>query len=139
MQGYFHQLQTPTESDRYELGKDFPRIAEIELIIHKATGRLLATVQNGDGGEFAHYLRSSKGTWKQLTKFGDGHVQVVFGPGSDLLVISNKGAPRSQILRMPESGKVSSAKLVMPQSEDVIAFVLKEFGRPFKAAEHEKP
>ena len=39
--------------DRYELGKDLPRIAEIRLETRQPTGRLLATVQNGDGGEFA--------------------------------------------------------------------------------------
>ena len=27
---YFHELGTPSEKDRYELGKDFPRIAEIQ-------------------------------------------------------------------------------------------------------------
>lgn len=120
MQVYFHALQTPTTADRYEIGKDFPRIAEIELTMHAATGRLLATVQNGDGGEFAHYLRSDKGAWKELTKFADGHVQVAFGPGTDLLVISNKGAPRGQVLRMPASGSVDKAKVVVPQSDDTI-------------------
>ena len=30
-QVYFHALGTPTEKDRYELGKDLPRIAEIKL------------------------------------------------------------------------------------------------------------
>ena len=28
---YFHELGTPTDKDRYELGKDLPRIAEIKL------------------------------------------------------------------------------------------------------------
>ncbi len=120
MQVYYHRLGTPTEGDRYELGKDFPRIAEIELTMHPASGRLLATVQNGDGGEFAHYLRSKKGTWTQLSKFGDGHVQFVFGPGSDLLVISNQDAPRGKVLRMKENSTVDKAKLVIPQSEDTI-------------------
>src|SRR5262249_12875356 len=52
---YFHELGTATEKDRYELGKDLPRIAEIRAWMHDATGRLLCTVQNGDGGGFAHY------------------------------------------------------------------------------------
>ena len=39
-------------ADRYELGKDFPRVAEIEFEMDNASGTLLATVQNGDGGQF---------------------------------------------------------------------------------------
>ena len=38
-QVYFHELGTPTEKDRYELGKDLPRIAEIKLEVDDATGR----------------------------------------------------------------------------------------------------
>src|SRR5262249_33049893 len=63
---YFHQLGTPTENDRYELGKDFPRIAEIQFEMHEQSGTLLATVQNGDGGEFAQFLRTSQGRWVRL-------------------------------------------------------------------------
>src|SRR5205823_4906736 len=58
---YFHELGTATEKDRYELGKELPRIAEIKVWTHDATGRLLCTVQNGDGGEFAHYVRDRDG------------------------------------------------------------------------------
>jgi len=32
---------------------------------------LLVTIQNGDGGEFAHYLKDSAGNWTQLSKFAD--------------------------------------------------------------------
>src|SRR5205814_7658684 len=49
---YFHALGTPTEKDRYELGKDLPRIVELRPQMHNATGRLLVSAQNGDGGEF---------------------------------------------------------------------------------------
>src|SRR4029079_19214422 len=37
-QAYFHKLGTPTETDRYEIGRDFPRIAEIEFDMHDKTG-----------------------------------------------------------------------------------------------------
>lgn len=120
-QVYFHALGTPTAKDRYEIGKDFPRIAEIELTMHAPTGRLLATVQDGDGGEFAHYIRAPKtSAWKQYTEFKDGHVQIAFGPGTDLLVISNKGAPRGKLLRMPASGSVDKAKVVVPEGKDTL-------------------
>ena len=46
-QVYFHKLGTPTEGDRYEFGKGFPRIAEIQLEMEPISGRLMVTVQNG--------------------------------------------------------------------------------------------
>ena len=52
-QVYFHARGTKAENDRFELGKGFPRIAEIQLEMDDRTGRVLANVQNGDGGEFA--------------------------------------------------------------------------------------
>src|SRR5262249_19144184 len=42
---YFHALGTPTEKDRYELGKDLPRIAEIKVETDQGSGRVLASVQ----------------------------------------------------------------------------------------------
>ena len=55
-QVYLHRLGEPTEKDRYELGRGLPRIAEIQLDADQRTDRVLATVQDGDGGEFAHFL-----------------------------------------------------------------------------------
>ena len=100
-QVYFHELGTPTADDRYELGKDSPRIAETELKIDRRTGRVLATMQNGDGGEFAHYLREPDGKWRQFSKFEDKIIQAEFGPNDDLFVVSRKDAPRGKILRVP--------------------------------------
>jgi len=55
-QVWFHRLGTPVSEDRYEIGKEFPRIAEIELETSKDGQWILASVANGDGGDFAHYL-----------------------------------------------------------------------------------
>ena len=98
---YFHKLGTSPESDRYELGKGFPAVAEIEFEMHESSGTLLATVQNGDGGEFAHYLRQPAGQWAQFSRFDDKIVQATFGPKSDLYLIAREDAPRGKILRMP--------------------------------------
>ena len=78
-QVYFHQIGTPVAQDRYEVGKEFPRIAEIELSASPDGKRFLATVANGDGGEFAHYLREPSGQWRQVTRFSDGVVRAEFG------------------------------------------------------------
>jgi hypothetical protein len=48
-QVYFHKLGTPVATDRYVIGRELPRIAEIAL---DGGGQryLLADVRNGDGG-----------------------------------------------------------------------------------------
>jgi prolyl oligopeptidase len=120
-QVYFHELGTATERDRYELGKDLPRIAEIRLDMNDRTGHLLATVQNGDGGEFAHYLRAPGGAWTQVSQFSDKTVQVVFGPDRDLYAVSRKDAPRGKVLHTTlATPDFDKARVVIPQGEDTI-------------------
>src|ERR1700719_843093 len=76
---YFHELGTADTEDTYSLGKDFPRIAEIKLEASRDGKFILATVANGDGGDFAHYLLGPDGTWKQLTQFSDQIKQARIG------------------------------------------------------------
>jgi prolyl oligopeptidase len=120
-QVYFHKLGTPTSEDKYEIGEDSPRIAETELKIDPRTGRLLATIQNGDGGEFAHYLRETDGSWRQFTKFEDRIIQAEFGPHDDLYVVSVADAPHGKILHVPiDTLDVAGAKTVVPEGDDTI-------------------
>ncbi len=120
-QAYFHKLGTPTADDRYELGKDFPRVAEIEFELHEPTGTLLATVQNGDGGEFAHYLRSPAGAWSRISDFKDQIIQATFGPNSDLYLISRVNAPHGKIVRLPLSApQLENVKQIVPEGTDTI-------------------
>src|SRR5437588_6669771 len=74
-QVYFHKLGRPDTEDTYSIGKDFPRIAEVVLEASRDGKYILATVANGDGGDFAHYLLgpdgSALGGWKQITQFSD--------------------------------------------------------------------
>ena len=131
-QVYFHKLGTDPKQDTYVIGKDFPRIAEIQLHTSDDGRWLLAAVGNGDGGQFAHYLMDSEGKWTQLTHFEDGIVSVKFGPGERggdgaLFLLSRKNAPRGKILRISlaqaEHGKpeplrldLTQAKVIVPQS-----------------------
>ncbi len=116
-QVYFHKLGTNPAQDTYVLGKDFPRIAEIHLLASDDGRWLLATVGNGDGGQFAHYLMDADGHWTQLTRFEDGIVSVKFGADPALYLLSRKDAPRGQILRLPISHlDLNEAKVVVPQS-----------------------
>lgn len=119
--GYFHRLGTPADEDRYELGRDFLPIAEIEFEVDVRSGRVLASVQKGDGGEFTHYLRTADGVWTQFTQFSDQIVQATFGPQQDLLLISRAGAPRGKILRLPiERPDLATAETLIPEGTDTI-------------------
>jgi len=128
-QVYLHQLGKSTEEDRFEIGNGLPRIAEIELQMNSKSGHLLATVQNGDGGEFAHFLRSPDTAWHQFSQFDDGIIQVAFGTNDDLFMVSREDAPKGKVLRMPISNlDVSKAAAIIPQGEDTI--VTSFWGKP---------
>ena len=116
-QVYFHKLGTDSKQDTYVIGKDFPRIAEIQLHTSDDGFWLLASVGNGDGGQFSHYLMDADGHWTQLTHFEDGVVSVKFGVDRALYLLSRKDAPRGQILRLPISRlDLGEAKVVVPQT-----------------------
>ena len=123
-QVYFHQLGSDPKQDTYVIGKEFPRIAEVQLRTSDDGGWLLAAVANGDGGQFAHYVMDPKGRWTQVTHFDDGVVSVKFGavengytPDSNLYLLSRKNAPRGQILRLPLAHlNLSHAKIIVLQS-----------------------
>src|SRR5215469_3273540 len=96
-QVYFHKLGTDAAQDTYVIGKEFPRIAEIQLHASDDGRWLLAAVANGDGGQFAHYLMDASGRWTQLTHFEDGIVRVKFAAGErgtvhTLYLLSRKDA-----------------------------------------------
>lgn len=130
---WFHRLGTPVSEDRYELGRDFPRIAEIQVQMHEPTGRLLAAVQNGDGGEFAMYLREPDGRWRQFADFDDQIIQASFGTQNDLYLVSTKDAPRGKILRVPiNTLDVARARVIVPEGEDAI--VTEFWGLPMLVA-----
>ena len=120
-QVYFHRLGAPVADDQYELGRDLPRIAEIHLETSEDGQHVLATVANGDGGDYAHYLRASTGAWRQLTKFEDGAKAGRFGRDRALYLLSLKDAPHGKILRLPlNNPEMAKAKVVVPEREGVV-------------------
>ncbi len=90
---WFRALGTPLSADRYEIGREFDRIAEIRLALEQTSRRLLLNMQYGDSGRFQLHLRDSKGHWHQLTEYGDEIQQAVFLNPHQLLALSRKGAP----------------------------------------------
>jgi prolyl oligopeptidase len=121
VQVYYHRLGTPASSDRYEVGRDFPRIAEIELRASPRGRYVLANVQNGDGGEFEQYLRREDGSWTRLSRFEDRVLEAVFD-GERLLLLSRAGAPRGRLLTLPlrPTGPLGPPQPFLPEGEAVI-------------------
>ncbi|MBO0694905.1 MAG: S9 family peptidase [Verrucomicrobia bacterium] len=124
-QVYFHTLGTPDTKDTYSIGQDFPRIAEIVLETSHDGQYILATVANGDGGDFAHYLlgpdKSASGGWKQITQFSDQIKAARLGRDNALYLVSRNAAPRGKVLRLPlETPELSKAIEIVPTGEPVI-------------------
>ena len=120
-QVWFHKLGTPVAQDKYELGKDFPKIAEIELANSQDGEWTLATVANGDGGDFGHCVRDAAGNWQQVTHFDDQVKLVKFGRDDALYMLSRKNAPHGKLLRLGLNVlKLESAAVVVPEDKGVI-------------------
>ncbi len=139
-QVWFHTLDTPLSDDHYSLGKDLPRIAETRLA-HSPDGRfVLATVEDGDGGRYEHFLHGPAGTWARITGFDDDVTSVVFGPDDTLYLVSYHDAPRGQVLRLPATEPVlDHAVVVVPEGEPAVQgvtatddalYVLDQLGGP---------
>jgi len=127
-QVYFHRLGAPTASDRYVLGKDLPRIAEIQLRTSPDGRTVLAQVANGDGGEFAFYAIDATAddrgeTGKRITqlfRFEDKVIAGKFAPDGTLYFVSRQGAPRGQVVRLRRPYRARPPELVVAESDGVI-------------------
>ena len=124
---FYHRLGTPQSADTYVLGKDFPRIAETVIETSEDGSRVIVTVANGDGGEFAHYLRLSDGSWTTISEFADEIKAVHLGRDGQLYLLSRQGAPRGKILRLdPDTLKrgvkpnLTNVPVIVPQGDGVI-------------------
>jgi len=139
-QVYFHRMGTDTRLDAYSLGKGFPRIAEIQLQASDDGRFVLASMANGDGGDFAHYLLGPDGTWHQVARISDQIAIIRFGADGNLYMLSHLNAPRGKILKTPaEHPNVEAAQTAIPQSRVAIQdflptpkalYVLDQIGGP---------
>src|SRR5438045_2890099 len=120
-QVYFHKLGTPDTEDIYSIGKDFPRIAEVVLEASRDGKYILASVANGDGGDFSHYLLGPDEDWKQITQFSDQIKAARLGRDNALYLLSRAGAPRGKILRLPlDTPELTNAVEIVPAGEAII-------------------
>jgi prolyl oligopeptidase len=118
-QVFFHKLGTDSSQDTYIIGKEFPRIAEVQLRTSDDGQWLLASVSNGDGGDYEHFVMNTAGQWTQVTHFEDRIVSVKLGVAGDpsLYMLSRKDAPLGKVLRLSlASPQLAKAKLIVPEN-----------------------
>jgi prolyl oligopeptidase len=119
-QVYFHQLGSPESADTYSIGKEFPKIAEVKLQSNAASDFILATVENGDGGDFAHFAYGPDKRWRQITKFKDQVKEGVLGFGPVFYAISLVGVPYGKVVRFPLDATEIKPEVVIPPGSGVI-------------------
>jgi len=125
---YFHRLGDDPAKDVYVLGKDFPKVAEVKLDTRYDPKRVIASVANGDGGQFAHYVIDDRGTARQITRFDDQVVAAAAGADGALYLVSRKDAPRGKLLKLgPGATELSRAVTIVPES-DAVMLASGEFG-----------
>ncbi len=107
-----HELGTPVASDRYEVGREFSRIAEVDMASSEDGRRVFARVANGDGGDAETWLRDPEGRWRRLSTIDDQVVGGMFGP-EGLWLRSLADAPNGKLLRLPLDGDLASATTVI--------------------------
>jgi len=125
---YFHRLGDDPAKDSYVLGREFPKVAEIKLDSRFNPQLVIASVANGDGGEFAHYLIDARGAVAQITRFEDKVVAAAAGADGALYLVSRQGAPRGKLLKLaPGVTDLKRAVTLVPES-DAVMLASGEFG-----------
>jgi prolyl oligopeptidase len=117
---YFHKLGEDPAHDTYVLGKEFPKVAEIALSSRFDPHIVLASVANGDGGEFAHYLIDAHGA-RQISRFEDKVVCASVGQDGAIYLESRSDAPHGKLLKLdPGVTDLRRAKTLIPESDAVM-------------------
>ena len=120
-QVWYHALGTPTDQDYYVLGKSFPRIAEIELQTSEDGRYVLAEVSNGDGGEYAYWLKGPDRDWTLFAEFADQVIHAAIGHDDALYLLSRQAAPHKKILRLAlDDPQLRRATEIVPETDVVI-------------------
>jgi prolyl oligopeptidase len=125
---YFHRLGDDPAKDSYVLGKSFPKVAEIKLDSRFNPQLVIASVANGDGGEFAHYVIDAHGAVAQITRFEDKVVAAAAGADGALYLVSRQGAPRGKLLKLPPGVTDLSRALTLVPEGDGVMLATGEFG-----------
>ena len=118
-QVWSHRLGEPLSKDRRVLGEGLPRIAET-FLASGPKGLQIAQVLNGDGGEEAFWLQPQGGRWQQLSGFQDGVKGLQAAADGWLYLLSTKGAPKGQVLRLKLGQPLAKAEVLVPEAEGTL-------------------
>ena len=118
---WYHRLGDQLAADRPSLTRELPRIAEIRLDASENGRFVLATVADGDGGEFEHFLLGPGGTWQRLTRLANQITVAAFSGERAIYLLSYQEAPRGKVLRVDLARPtIAEAATVVPESEAAI-------------------
>ena len=114
-QVYYHQIGAPESEDIYSVGKEFPKIAEVLLQSNIESDYVVATVANGDGGDFEHFVYGPDKKWLQITKFADNVKKGSLAFGPVLYAISLEDAPRGKVVKFAlDASDIKPAEVLNP-------------------------
>ena len=119
-QVYYHQIGAPESEDVYSIGKEFPKIAEVQLQSNEESDYVVATVANGDGGDFEHFVYRPDKKWQQITKFEDKIKKGSLAFGPVLYAISLEGAPRGKVVKFALDASEIKPEAVASPREGVV-------------------
>jgi len=121
VQIYAHEIGADPASDRYELGRAFSKIAEIRLEGSRDGRHVLATVQDGDGGDFEHWLREPGGGWRRIARYEDRWAAACLGDDV-VFAVSFEGAPRGSVVVLPldPAADATRARTIVAEETDAI-------------------
>jgi prolyl oligopeptidase len=125
MQVYFHRLGGDWKGDALALGtKDgLERVSEVFLDNRYDRPAVLASVQRGDGGEWAFYVLRAGEPGVQVASYPDRVVYAAVGPDNAIYGISRAGAPNGKIVKLKApyaSGALASAPVIVPEGNIAI-------------------
>jgi prolyl oligopeptidase len=125
MQVYLHRLGGDWKTDTLVLGqKDgLERVSEVFLDNRYDRLAVLASVQRGDGGEWAHYVLLDGKPPLQVADYADRVVYATIGPDDGLYGISRANAPNGKIVKLAApygSAKLAQGKVIVPESQVAI-------------------
>jgi len=125
LQVYYHRLGGDWTADPLALGRKdgLERVSEIFLDNRYDRPEILASVQRGDGGEWAHYVLREGQPPLRVANYPDRIVYAAIGPDDALYGISRANAPNGKIvkLRAPYgAATLAEAATIVPESRVAI-------------------
>ncbi|HEY5048585.1 MAG TPA: prolyl oligopeptidase family serine peptidase [Rhizomicrobium sp.] len=121
MEVHFHRLGSDAGADPLVLGaKDgLERVSEVFLDNRYGRRQILASVQRGDGGEWAHYVLSEGKPPLAVASYADKIVYAAIGPDDALYGISRAEAPNGKVVKLSApfgDRKLGNGKVIVPES-----------------------